>query len=211
MKLNLGCGGVQPEGWTNVDYSLGARLSKIPLYRPLNNRFKVFDVDSDGLVRQWKPGVVIADLTKRFPWPDHSAECIYTSHTLEHFSREEGLHFLSECRRVLGPGGILRIIVPDVRHIIEEYLKGAIRADRLVERLGVLYERRPHPLKNILAPLTQFPHRCMYDAPSLLQILSDLGFSASPKQPFESAIPDIRNIELAERTEHAVIVEGTRM
>src|SRR5262245_9201104 len=36
LKVNLGCGSRTPTGWINVDYSMGARFAKIPLWAALN-------------------------------------------------------------------------------------------------------------------------------------------------------------------------------
>lgn len=45
MKLNLGCGKEVVDGWVNVDYGLGAKLSKIPFFSSINKRTKLFDHD----------------------------------------------------------------------------------------------------------------------------------------------------------------------
>jgi len=150
-KLNLGCGEQTPRQWINVDYSLGARISKLPLFGLINKNLRLFDIN-------WNPDIVLHDLRKEFPWEDQEVDVIYSSHTLEHLSREEGLHFLRECHRVLKTNGVIRIVVPDLRTIVEDYLKGAIRADTFVEYLGVLQEPG---LKGLLAPLNHVPHKCL--------------------------------------------------
>jgi predicted SAM-dependent methyltransferase len=50
-----------------------------------------------------------------FPWDlaDNSVSEILASHVLEHFDRHTGRAFLSECWRILQPGGVLRLAVPD--------------------------------------------------------------------------------------------------
>jgi len=211
VKLNLGCGTTQPQGWINVDYSLGARLSKIPLLSRLNGLLKIFDLGSDGLPRAYKRSLFVYNLLKRFPWNDESIDVIYSSHTLEHFSKQEGIIFLRECHRVLRKNGIIRIVIPDLKLLITNYISGKVPADEFVEVLGVLYERKNNPIKNILMPLTQFPHKCMYDINTLTRILRSIGFRVKPKDPFESDIADIRTIESVGRTENAIIVEGKRV
>jgi len=106
VKLNLGCGFHTPEGWINVDYALGARLAKYRLFRLINNKVKLFQ-------GAWGQDIFIHNLTKRFPWSDCSVHTIYSSHTLEHLSKDHGLFFLQECQRVLMKQGIVRIIIPD--------------------------------------------------------------------------------------------------
>ncbi len=203
MKLNLGCGTQAPPGWTNVDYAPGARLAKLPFFRRLNRRL--------GIVRSnWNSDIVVHDLRRTFPWADSSVDAIYSSHTLEHLSRVEGRRFLSECHRVLTPGGIIRVVVPDLGRFVADYASGKRPADRFIDDLGTLYRSDRRLFLRLLAPLIEFPHRCMYDQPSLLSVMDEAGFSVAPRKPFESELAHIRVIELPERTTTAVIVEGTK-
>lgn len=203
MKLNLGCGSHVPEGWVNADYALGARLARLPLFPTLNRRLRLFDMD-------WNPGIRLHDLTRPFPWPDGSADVVYSSHTLEHFTKEDGRRFLGECHRVLRHDGIVRIVVPDLAHTVNRYLRGELAADDFVAELDVLYLPSANPLKNRLSPFIQFPHKCMYDSASLQRVLTEVGFAVRDRGPFDSDIADIRVVELEPRTHHAVIVEGRK-
>jgi SAM-dependent methyltransferase len=203
MKLNLGCGSQVPEGWLNVDYALGARLAGIPFFRALNRKFRLFELN-------WDKRIYVHDLSRKFPWADAAVDVVYSSHTLEHFTRDDGRRFIAECHRVLRKGGILRIVIPDLRHIVAEYFDGRIRADDFLEKLGIVCGNKKNVLKNRLAPFIQFPHKCMYDNPRLLEILNEAGFQAASRAAFDSDIDDIRLVESEERTENAVIVEGRK-
>jgi predicted SAM-dependent methyltransferase len=155
IKLNLGCGSKVVEGWVNVDYSLGARIFKIPFFRILNRKFNFFNLD-------WDDRIFLYNLTREFPWEDSSVDVIYCSHLLEHFTRDQGLLFLNECYRVLKKTGILRIVLPDLRNIVEDYMKGKIFAESFVERLGVLYNDNKYGFRSKFAYFIEFPHKCMY-------------------------------------------------
>ena len=205
LRLNLGCGSVHPEGWVNVDASLGARLAGLPGIGPLLCRWL-------GLRITWSPDIVVHDLRRPFPWPDASASVVYSSHTLEHLTREDGRRFLRECRRVLAPGGVVRIVVPDVARILAGLEKGRFPADELLDRLGVGYEEPGDgPWRRRLAPLFRHPHRCMYDAPSLLTAFEEVGLrDARPHAPELSRIPDLHLVELPERAQGSVIVEAQK-
>lgn len=207
VKLNLGCGANTPAGWVNVDYALGARLRQMPLLGScigwLNRRFGLFQL-------QWQPDIVLQDLTKPLQWQENSVDIIYSSHTLEHLDRHHGQRLMAECYRILKPGGILRIVVPDLRHFILQYQAGEFSADYFVERLGVLYLPSNNRIKTWLAPFYQYPHRCMYDADTLINSLSQQGFKAELKHGFDSAILDIHSIELADRVQHALVVEAVK-
>jgi SAM-dependent methyltransferase len=90
--LNLGCGRRFDHAWTNIDF-----------------------VSTD-------PQVIAHDLKQGIPFPDASFEVVYHSHVLEHFPRSAAAGFLRECNRVLRPGGILRVAVPDLEQIVRHYL-----------------------------------------------------------------------------------------
>jgi ubiquinone/menaquinone biosynthesis C-methylase UbiE len=203
MKLNLGCGSNVVQGWVNVDFAIGARLMKIPFFRAFNRKVKLFTLD-------WNDKIFICNLANKFPWADSTIDIAYSSHTLEHFSKEEGRKFLSECHRVLRSNGIIRIVVPDLKYYVNEYMEGRINADDFLENLFVLYGNSNNAFKKLLFPFFQFPHKCMYDHSRLIEILNEIGFSASLKAAFDSDIEDIRQIELEERTINAVIVEGRK-
>jgi len=203
INLNLGCSGQIIDGWINVDYAFGARLSKIPFFRALNKYVRFFDMD-------WDDKIFIHDLRKPLPWENESVNIIYSSHTLEHLTKAEGYNLLLECYRVLKPQGIIRIIVPDLQCIVNDYNAHVFPADEFIENLDVLYIDKGSKFKLLLAPLVQFPHKCMYDTRILLSILLKLGFQAQSRKLFESAIPDIRTFEIPERLKFAVIIEGQK-
>ena len=101
--LNFGCGGTWHPDWTNLDAS------------PLS------------------PDVVAHDLRRPFPFADATYDAVYGSHVLEHFEPAAGEKLLRDCFRVLRPGGIIRIAVPDLESIARLYvaaLEGALGGDR---------------------------------------------------------------------------------
>lgn len=202
LKLNLGCGFHTPIGWLNVDYAIGAWLAKPGVFATINKKFKIINLN-------WSNDIFLCDLTKKLPWDDDSVDIIYSSHSLEHLSKIEGRYLLRECHRLLKPNGIIRIVVPDLKVIINRYTQGKIAADEVLDQLYVTYNSPTDGvLKRIIAPFIQFPHKCMYDTPTLLRIMSEIGFEVASKQAFESEIKDIQVIEQSERTAESILVEG---
>ena len=205
LKLNLGCGDQNPDGWVNVDYALGAWLFKIPGFKFINKKLKLFNLT-------WSDNVFIHNLCRKLPWADNSVDVIYSSHTLEHLSKEEGLNLLRECYRVLNPNGTIRIVVPDLKCIVDSYQQEKIAADEVLDSLKVGYSsRRDGFWKQKFAPFIRSPHKCMYDDRALLRIMSEIGFEVASKNAFESDIEDINTIEKEGRTKEAVIVEGIKI
>ena len=62
---------------------------------------------------------------------DASVDLIYASHVLEHFGRHEVNLVLKEWARVLKPGGMLRVAVPDFSKIATYYLENGKTSDLL--------------------------------------------------------------------------------
>ncbi len=204
LRLHLGCGACTPAGWVNVDYALGARLARVAPLRPLLRALGLFHID-------WSHSIVLCDLRKPLPWPDASASAIYSSHTLEHLSKHDGARFLRECSRVLAPGGVIRIAVPDLRVILSDYEKGGFPAVDLLERLGVSSEMPGDGrLRRLLAPHVRFPHRCMYDASSLIEAMRDAGLDARLQPAQISRIADLDAVESEARTRGSLIAEAQK-
>lgn len=69
-------------------------------------------------------GTVAWDCRHTLPFTTASIRGIRAEHFFEHLEAfEEVPAFLNEARRVLKPGGVLRIIVPDARRFLEAYLE----------------------------------------------------------------------------------------
>lgn len=65
----------------------------------------------------------VGDVFELSRFESGSAEAIYASHVLEHAPHPETLAALKEWARVLEPGGILYVAVPDFRRTVELYIK----------------------------------------------------------------------------------------
>lgn len=73
-----------------------------------------------------KRGDVVQDFHdfERFPFNEETVDAIYASHTFEHISVYRIGRVVAECYRVLRPGGVLRIVVPNPEESIRQYLAG---------------------------------------------------------------------------------------
>ncbi|GAA0335288.1 hypothetical protein GCM10009087_52070 [Sphingomonas oligophenolica] len=60
------------------------------------------------------------DLTKPLPFAANSIDLIFFEEVLEHVEKPIGLALLRECRRVLKPGGTIRIATPDLDWLATE-------------------------------------------------------------------------------------------
>jgi SAM-dependent methyltransferase len=91
--LNVGCGRTYHPAWVNIDLE------------PASADVLRFDVSAG------------------IPFPDASFEACYCSHMLEHLARTEVTRVVSEMYRVLQPGGTIRVVVPDLQTLAQEYLR----------------------------------------------------------------------------------------
>ena len=103
--LNLGCGRRYHPDWINID------------------------------VAPRGPDVIQHDLSRGVPLSDLSVDVVYHSAVLEHMRREDATAFMAECYRVLKPGGIVRVGVPDLEKTCRLYLSklaAALSGDEIV-------------------------------------------------------------------------------
>lgn len=110
--VQYGCGFTAPDGWVNYDSSPTLRFERLPLlgqlYTRNANRFPV--------------NVKYGDIVKGLPETADSCDGIYCSHVLEHLSYTELLTALKNTRAMLKPGGIFRLVVPDLLTAAKKYL-----------------------------------------------------------------------------------------
>jgi predicted SAM-dependent methyltransferase len=91
LKVNLGCGPNPKDGWVNID---------------------LFDAKAD----------LRLDLREPWPFPDGSVSYIYSEHVFEHFElHHEVPRFLAEAVRILEPGGVFDVVVPDSEPPLKAY------------------------------------------------------------------------------------------
>ena len=81
--------------------------------------------------------VNIVGPVEKLPMADCSVSLIYASHILEHFGRNKYNAVLKEWFRVLEPGGILRLAVPDFAACAALYYESGL-TDRLTGLIGLL-------------------------------------------------------------------------
>lgn len=100
IYLNLGCGGNRPtdEHWLNID--------NLHAVFPDANCPERKNMDAE-------KNYMNVDLSKGMPFGDNSIDGILSSHMIEHLDCADTVNFLTECRRVLKPLGVLRLSVPD--------------------------------------------------------------------------------------------------
>jgi len=213
FRVNVGCGMSPTEGWINFDNSFSIKLATFPVLASCLYRAGLIGQAQMAYIRFCQEHTIRwADATRHLPLADASAEVLYSSHMLEHLDRREAAGFLSEARRVLAPGGIIRVAVPDIEKFVDMYLRSK-DADAFVESTH-LSTHRPRRLAEKLRVLFVGlrHHQWMYDGASLCKLLSGSGFQrAQVCEVGSSHIPNPSPLNLREREEESVYVEAVRV
>jgi predicted SAM-dependent methyltransferase len=93
LRLHLGCNEVRIPGFLGVD------------------------------IRDTKATDIVDDVATLGKFGNETVDMIYASHVLEHFGRHEYRGVLATWFRVLRPGGLLRVAVPDFGAVVDHYLE----------------------------------------------------------------------------------------
>jgi SAM-dependent methyltransferase len=212
IRVNVGCGLSPTPEWLNFDNSFSVRVARWPLVLTLFTRLGLLSANSAELAKMTQHGhVKFANAAARIPCASGSVAAVYSSHMIEHLDRSEALVFLAEVRRVLAPGGVVRIAAPDLSLLIRDYgLKGD--ADEFVGGLHMGLNR-PTGLaaRAKWALVGPRHHLWMYDGESLARLLCQAGFTDTAViPPGATMIAQPGQLDLAERAEESVYVEAVR-
>jgi predicted SAM-dependent methyltransferase len=151
LLLNLGAGprGVEDAHWVNVD---GAPDTSVQF---------------------------LVDFSRPLPFQDGVFDGIFCEHVLEHFTQEDGERLAREVRRILKPGGVFRVVVPDAEFVLRSYFEApeALAVARsagdgtAMEAVNAYFRQR-------------YEHQFLYDWPTLALTLRRAGFSGVRRSGF---------------------------
>lgn len=210
LRVNIGCGRTPTRGWRNFDNSPAIRLATVPrLPEVLRSLSLLSEARYRFVLFARANAIEYGDAVKGLPIPAGSVDVLYSSHMLEHLDRQEANTFLTEVRRLLRPGGIIRLAVPDIRQHIEQYNLSS-NADRFIEAMQLSIPR-PRSLAQRLQLLLAGTrhHQWMYDGQSLCDLLERHGFvDIRELAAGATTIKDHAALDLHERSFESVYVEA---
>jgi predicted SAM-dependent methyltransferase len=175
-RLNWGCGEHPEPGWINSDVKQGAGI----------------DLSGDIL-----DGLALAD---------DSVDYAVSIHALPEISYPDLVPALSELHRVLKPGGVLRLSLPDLDKNIHAYLSGDedyfLVPDEEVETLG----------GKLVVQMVWYGYaRSIFTHDFTAELLGKAGFTEIARCDYRqtaSAFPEI--VELDSREKESLFVEATK-
>lgn len=112
------------------------------------------------------PHIVSHDIVN-LPYGDGAVDLIYASHVFEYFDRETAAEVLGKWIRVLKPGGMLRLAVPNFSVYAELYTQGTITLDQCV---GPIFGKWK------MTDTDTIYHKTTYDFDSLKNLVIECGF-----------------------------------
>jgi predicted SAM-dependent methyltransferase len=195
-------------------------LSGHLLYYPYVIRFRLFGPRWNklhvGCGHHRLPGWINADvhpgadliifLERRLPFRANILQLMYMEHVLEHVPFRTGVSFLREAGRVLVPGGVIRIAMPDLDDLIDGYQKDWRRFDWVNWPAHRFIKTRAEMI-NIA--FRWWGHKHLYNREELERALREAGFDHYCfRQSGESDFPDLRRLET--RPDSKLIVDAVK-
>jgi ubiquinone/menaquinone biosynthesis C-methylase UbiE len=118
----------------------------------------------------------VCDISRLDFIPSGTVEEIYASHVLEHFRYRELPRVLHEWNRLLQPGGVLRLAVPDFAAVVERYREtGSLNGLQ-----GLLYGGQTYDYNF---------HHVAFDLPTLEALLVESGFTNVRRYRWQEFLP----------------------
>src|SRR5262249_15340859 len=123
-------------------------------------------------------------------------------HVIEHFTLADAMPLLDDCRRVLRPGGRIRIGVPDFGSYLVSYAGDGEFIEQ--NRPG-----RPTPLLAVAEVAFAHGHRSVSDGPTLVAALEECGFRDAGIRAFGDSSID-HHLDSSIREGETIYVEAVR-
>ena len=204
LHLQYGCGLSAPEGWVNFDASPWVALRRIPLVGWLARRRGP----------AFAKNVRYGDVVRGLPVADGSCRAIYCSHVLEHLAMADAQEALANTLGYLQPGGVFRLVVPDLQRLARDYLAAGDGdpAGTFMERAALGMRSRPRGLSGVLrAWLGHSRHLWMWDFASLSAELRRAGFEGVRRATYgDSALARFGEVEDPDRWDGCLGLECRR-
>lgn len=164
-------------------------------------------------------GEIFLDATRRFPFESNTFAFIYTEHMIEHIPYDGAVSMMRECCRVLRPGGVIRIVTPNMA-----FLKSLLNVPLTPEQAAYIrYSYEAHRIKGPAGSaqhvvnhfVRAWGHQFIYDQDTLLALVANAGFAKVVPSPLlDSAHPALKGLAKTDRMPdgflemESIVVEG---
>jgi predicted SAM-dependent methyltransferase len=152
----------------------------------------------------WSPGILCLDITRGIPLPPSSLRGIFTEHCLEHISYAQCLEILRDFRRMLKPGGVARIVVPDGELYCSLYMQAQVGKTVV----WPYAEDGKLPIYYVNRIMHDHGHKFIYDFDALKESLLVAGFREVRRESFRRGSDPKLLIDQEHRSVESLYVEG---
>jgi predicted SAM-dependent methyltransferase len=186
LKLNFGCFiNMFYFDWLNIDI---LDLSQFAAW----NKYKFHQMALPG----------------KLPVADNSTDLIFSSHFLEHLTRDEALVHLTECHRIMKPGAVMRTAVPDAQLLIRKYRDDTIHD---FDHVSQGCEDAKTPLAAMWEVLLGGDHKMIYDFETMKELMLKAGFTDIKRSdPFHSQNKRMENETFVSHPSLSLCVEAIK-
>lgn len=205
--VQYGCGLSAPKEWINFDASPTLRIQKTPL---LNVCLKPF------LKVKFPDNVRYGNIIKGLPIPENSCNGVYCSHILEHLSYDDFQKALLNTYKILKPGGIFRLVMPDLELFVNDYLNKKNRGEQAAFDFnlstGFGQKSRATGFKAVvLNSWGNSRHLWLWDTTSAIEMLKKTGFTGIRTCVFNDCNdPMFAIVESKDRFTGAMAIEAVK-
>lgn len=204
VYVQFGCGWSAPPTWRNFDASPTLRFERIPVLGQFYTKNAT----------RFPANVEFGDIVKGLPFDSNSCDAIFASHVLEHLALDDFRIALRSSFDLLKPGGVFRLVVPDLRVLAKTYLDSnePMSAHEFMRKSYLGMESRPRGVFGLMkAWLGNNSHLWMWDFNSLQYELVNTGFIGIRLCAFgDSSDSLFKDVEDSDRFNNAVAVEAKK-
>ncbi len=153
------------------------------------------------------------DIRDPLPFADDAVDWVYAEHLIEHIPLPVAVGWLREVRRVLAPGGLLRLTTPDLRKYVDGYTDASGFFHEHRTRLADMRVGPPMPARRAFMfnqIFYLYGHRWLYDEAELRHVLAQSGFDGDAMRVValhEGSRPDVAGLDVAFRDDETIYVE----
>ncbi|MHC1784983.1 MAG: methyltransferase domain-containing protein [Anaerolineaceae bacterium] len=199
--LQFGSGFSAPIEWLNFDASPTLFYEKIPFLG------KLFSKNNS----RYPENIRYGDIIKGLPVPNNSCRAVYCSHVIEHLALDEMEAAILNVLRILEPGGLFRMVLPDLEYSIQRYCMDSSPQAAMTFMLetGMGRVKGQRSLQNFLISwLGRSHHLWMWDYKALVEKLVQVGFqNIRMARMGDSADPMFLLVEDPSRWENCLGIE----
>lgn len=201
-KVNLGSGINAVDGWMNIDNTWNIHLSRHSTLKKILHSLHI--ISTETYKTTWPASIIKHDIRKSLPFEHSSIDYVYSSHFLEHVTKEEAQTILKNIHQILKPSGLLRVTVPDMYYLAKRYTSHEINVDTFLNETMIV-KGKPATL---FESLFSHSHKWMYDNDSLTDFLLSAGFNNISYLTFRKG--NCPNLNKLEHHKNGIYIEALK-